>query len=320
VLGLAIVFSAQTLTAEPQLSYFEGNFVIRDAGKVVRVPRTAKPANGPMSIAFRRDDHWAVWDDRGLTVRVGKMVRSSRLEEIAVSPRIFTRDEITKTLESKRDKRARFLSGAKRIGTKVYFLPRWVDSGGKTWLEALVELDLSVSNPKPKLLARLVGISPAKLGIDNYLFLIDGKLTVPVQRESDWGLASWLPEQVVWDVKPMGKSLLALTEGGILIERSNQGTFVASQVNFAANKSRSLFESRASISIVDDREPPLIRVDGNPGALFDATTARLVPFPASAGICRTADYVIAYSGKDAPTAATLFSMKTWQPIASWSAN
>lgn len=292
-------------------------FIVRDAGKVIRQPVKDAIDTEPLSIAFRRDDHWAVWDDRGLTVRAKKLVRSSRLEDISVSPRIFTKEEIRATIAAKRDRQARFLTGAKRLGTKTYFIPRWVDDSGKAWLECLVEVDLTSANPKPKLLARLPGNSPASLGIDSMLFTISGKLTVPIQKPNEWGIASWNSGASACDFKRLGTRLVSLTANGNAIEQSESGTYTASRLNLTTGARQLLFESRRPIRFLDDETPAFILEKGPSPRIINAETAVVGTLRESSFARRVGQFIVGYDGDKEPTAATLYRAEDWSPLASW---
>lgn len=314
---LALCLTASQNAPKPELSYYRDMFIVRNASKVIRQPVKNEIDTEPLSIAFRRNEHWAVWDDRGLTVRANKLVRSSRLEEISVSPRIFTKDEIRATIAAKRDRQARFLTGAKRLGTKTYFVPRWVDDAGKSWLECLVEVDLTAANPKPKLLGRLPGNSPASLGIDSMLFTIDGKLAVPIQKPTEWGIASWNLGANAWDFKKLGTRLVSLTAAGNAIEQSDSGTFTASRLNLTTGARQLLFESRRPIRFLDDQSPAFILEKGPSPRIINAETATVGTLRQSTFARRVGDFIVGYEGEKEPTAATLYRVEDWSPLASW---
>jgi len=159
----------------PNLRLFQDSFVVRLGAQKADVPIQLPREKPALSVSFRKNQTYAVWDDRGLTIRIGKTAKSTRLEEIAVTPKIFTADEIRETAglikAKKRSKKAASLSGARRIGTTVYFLLRWEDSAGKPWMESLVSVDLAKPTFHPTLLARLPGLSLADKPIDDKLIL-----------------------------------------------------------------------------------------------------------------------------------------------------
>ena len=160
------IFSAILQTQTPQLPSLQlvGNKInVTIGGKVDSINADEDPSREKAvdHVAYRRDNRWAVWDDRGLTVRDGAKVMSKKLGGISVSPRAFAHDEIVNNLSlfksKKRTKDSDSLSGSTRLGTKCYFVPRWTARDGNTWLEALVMVDLAEANPKPKFLGNFKG-------------------------------------------------------------------------------------------------------------------------------------------------------------------
>lgn len=113
-------------------------------------PATAK--------AFRFEDRWAVWDKRGLSVRVGERVRTFALTDYALHPKLWSRDEIakTKTLIDKgnRKREPSACAGAVQIGAYTYWLFQWSDKAGLVWMEVPLRVDLAESDPRPQLFGR----------------------------------------------------------------------------------------------------------------------------------------------------------------------
>ncbi|MEW5883495.1 MAG: hypothetical protein AB1725_04635 [Armatimonadota bacterium] len=110
-------------------------------------PATAK--------AFRFEDRWAVWDRRGLSVRVGERVRTFALTDYALHPKLWSREEIVKTKslidkgERKREPSA--CAGAVQIGAQTFWLFQWSDTSGAVWMEVPLRVDLAEDDPRPKL-------------------------------------------------------------------------------------------------------------------------------------------------------------------------
>src|SRR4051812_48053687 len=121
---LCLVVS-QTAVDKPTLYFYQDSLIIRRGNDKEAVPLQLAKKPAPLSVLYRRNKTFAVWDERGLTVRIGKKVRSTHLPDIAVSPRVFPRDEILKTIDlihrGKRKKGANALSGSRRIGNTAYF-------------------------------------------------------------------------------------------------------------------------------------------------------------------------------------------------------
>ena len=166
-------------------------FVVRDGARKETVSRVASPTKEKIDASFRRDRRWAVWDERGLTTRDRDWSATDRLEAIPVSPRLQSREQIAATIakvkKGERSRAASGLSGARRIGTRVYLLPRWDGTDGRPWLEALVEVDLGKTHPKARLLGSFGGLSLGRGRVDDRLGIEEGRLNVAVNAEGAWG-------------------------------------------------------------------------------------------------------------------------------------
>src|ERR1044072_4298054 len=124
--ALAALAAATAQAPKVTLTYFQEHFIVRDGAFNESAPLRLTPTTPKLSTVFRKNNTYAVWDERGLTVRVGDSVRSSKLPSIVLSPKGFTRDEILFTnREIKAGRRSvdvAALSGAVRVANKVYFL------------------------------------------------------------------------------------------------------------------------------------------------------------------------------------------------------
>ena len=108
---------------EPSLIHRGGFFIIRENGVREDVPLKKEAIPRPPSVIYRKDANYAVWDSRGLTIRKDGRVRNTRLPDIALTPKLFSRDEILQTKDllqnKKRQKGADALSGSMRVGNGV---------------------------------------------------------------------------------------------------------------------------------------------------------------------------------------------------------
>jgi hypothetical protein len=318
----------------PQVSIYAENIIVRTMLAKYQVP--IAPDEKPiLSLAFRRDNRWAVWDDRGLTVRVGNDVTSYDLAEIAVSPRIFTRDEILKTVAERRNTRATALAGARRLGTKTYFVPRWLDAKGVAWLEALVEIDLTLPKPKPKLLARIPGLSFAAKPIERQLEANADELWVLIQQttpadgaktgalRSLGGIARW--SYSLKSGSP-GVSELVPNAGGVRLWSTSTDRWIAGKRAgryFAARLHSdghvtTFAESREPLRWLLQNETPVAIVEGTtPVRIISPTTgAKSEAIPLSE-VRAVGPYVVGFAPAQKPTRAVLVDPRTGARVASW---
>ena len=322
---ISLAMQAQTLD-KPSVQYYQHEFQIRSHGKVERVPLATPVVPDPPFVAFRKNDAFAVWDDRGLTVRKGPKAFSTRLPDIAVSPHAFSRDEILKTIRKIRSgevvKNAAALSGAKRIGKDVYFLLRWEDRSNKPWAEALVQVDLEDPNPQPKLLGRFGGLSTATKPIDDKLQVLHGRLTIVAKSEKSWGLSTYDPETQRFTTQSMGGTLLSFaplnTTQGQFVEISSYGTQIAGRVDLETGTRKIFYEGRERVRFADLLTPPIILAtsDGKTKLINGVTGAvRVVPFEAQAK--RTENSVLLYTPADDPKTVWQLTPETWASVANW---
>jgi hypothetical protein len=265
--ALALLLAAQTLEGrEITLAYRQGVFLVGQGTAVEAVPVRAPEPPKPTHVMFRRGTSYAVWDKRGLTLRTGKRTRTTRMPEVAVSPRSLRVPRYSRPSNSvkagTRTKNASTLSGARRIGSVVYFLLRWTDkSSGAPWLEALLHVDLSQKNPKPSLMGRFEGLSTATLPVDDQLFVLKGQLAAVTRRDATWGLSTFDAERRAFEWQPYGARLAGFlpvgARGGLFVERTDWGTTAGGRVDFAGKVRRDLFEGRGPLRFLDTITPPL---------------------------------------------------------------
>jgi hypothetical protein len=276
---------------------------------------------------FRRGHSYAVWDHRGLTLRSGKHTHSTRMAEVAVSPRLFARAQILQTLDSiksgARSKNASSLSGARRVGSGVYFLLRWTNKKDNApWLEALV---LTEKKPKPKLIGRFDGLSTATLPVDDQLFVLQDQLAAVTRQDAVWGLSTFNVGRTAFEWQPYGARLTGFlpvgVRGGLFVERTDWGTTAGGRVDFVGKVRRDLFEGRGQMRFLDSAKPPLATIGTPPSSsLRNGETGAALPLPASSGVRRTARGILVWYPATAPTSATLYEPERWEPLGTWSAD
>lgn len=269
-------------------------------------------------VAYRRNNRWAVWDDRGLTIRSGKYVTSSKLGDIAVSPRAFTRDQIRTTLDlfdqKKRFKQSDSLSGSVRIGTKCYFLPRWTDSDGQTWLEALIEVDLAQEKPKAKFLGRFKGFTSAYKPLDDKLFTINDQVSVVSSETETWGVGSYVEDTGVFEFSPLGAGLISYYRGGYFIEKTSYNTYIVGQVDLASGLRKNLYESRNRELEMQDGSPVLVVRNQGATVVKNLKTGGQVTHQSNAYVATVDKYVLVWTN-ESRTTAWLYDPMRWTTVA-----
>ena len=314
---IAFTAVASQQVDKPTLTVYQGNFVLRESDRTARTPIEPVPRKGPLALAFRKNETWVVWDDRGLSIRVGNKIRSMRMEEQATSPRIQTRSEILSALEDfkskRRNKGANAISGAKRIGRYVYFVLRWDDSKRNPWLETLTRVDLEAKTPKPEFLLKLPGPSMGRLAIDDMLSIRGGKLAIAVQRKDFWGYSKFNPETNKPEFERMGTELLEAWPSGITVATSSYGP-----TQVSASNGQVFGEAYSPMSLLDDRAPltAFTRVGANTVLRFLSSGA-VLEMPGAWQASRLADRVVVWSPPKDPIKAFAYDGATGDEVAIW---
>ncbi len=310
------------------LQFIGREFIARQGSKSYRAPITPIEPRPRTTIEFRRNNTYAVWDKRGLTIRAGKSLLTTRLEKIAVSPRIYARPEIRRNLalfaQHKRSKFADALSGAYRLGTSAYFLARWDEPSGAPWLEALIKVDLAASKPEPILLGRLDGLSTATLPIDDRLFPIDGAPSAIVRREDQWGLSQFDLRTRAAKFRPMGSELYDLLPEpslwGLFVERAPYGATVIGSANFRNGYRKILAETQGPARFIDRELPAIALVQSVDGlAIRDLESGCEIPFSDGSVARRAGSLIVIWAPAKQPQTATVYNPERWTPLATWTA-
>jgi len=321
---LAAGFLAYPAVPPYTLTYREGRFVV-SAGQGSETVPLVTPRDIPKtSVLFRSDQTFAVWDKRGITIRVGKRVWSTHLTDIAVTPKLFSRDQILQTVDllraGTRHREASSLAGALRIGERTFFLIQWDDTAGEPWLEALIEVDLGIQNPEPKLVGRFDGLSTSRGFISDDLFLLHGHLAVATRRPHDWGIADFSPSNNQFEFTSMGDQLLTWLPPRFYTEQREYGTIIGGEIDERQMESKILFEDRGSAEWVDRFLPPLAVIKQRTGFVIrNGTTGTETGIPADLGVGRSKSGVILWTPKVHPTNATLYDPDSWSVLATWPA-
>lgn len=317
------IISALLQTQTPKVPSLEvvGNKInVTIAGKMASVNSDEDPMREVSvdHIAFRRDNRYAVWDHRGLTVRDGNKVSSTKLGDIAVSPRAFQHDQIVKNLElfktKKRAKDSDSLSGSTRLGTKCYFVPRWTAKDGTTWLEALVMVDLAEENPKPKFLGTFKGFSSSYKPIDDKLFVVKDQLSIVSKQGETWGLSSYDETQSTFEFNPLGSNLISYFRGGYFLESTSYGTYIVGQIDLGSGVRKNLFETRSkSVELSDGSALAVLRNKDNT-IIKNLKTGGQVTHSANAYVSSMNNYVLIWT-KNNRTTAWLYEPVRWTAVA-----
>lgn len=279
------------------------------------------------NVAFRSDSTFVTWDERGLTVRVGNKANSTRLKQIPTSPRLRDHDAIVGTVtavrRNKRSLEASALSGSRRLGKSVYLLVRWEDGPGRTWLEALVSIDLSAKSPTPKAIAVLPGISFSSGAVADSLFASPGGVGALIHAGPDWGCWTYHPDTQQADFHRLGTGIeFAAPVSPTLaafVEKTDRGTFQAGTVDLESGTRSDAAEAATHWKMLDTSSPPVAEAENDAGRLelLELTEGAVFLLPDGATVRRAGNFVLVWQGGQKPQRAWLYDPLTWRPAAWW---
>jgi hypothetical protein len=335
VSGFAALVLLTTQAPKVTLTYFQEHFIVRDGVYNESAPLKLPPHEPKLSMLFRKNDTFAVWDERGLTIRVGSNVKSTKFPEIATSPRAFTREEILATQKEikagRRSKDVGALSGAIRVGSKVFFLGRWIDKNGKAWSEALIQVDLTEKFPKPKFISRIHALSLADKPLDDQMFVMDNRLSYVARNGNTWGVQQFDPRDGRFSFDELGDLLVdydALPAStsrrnpvGLFVEKTLYGTTVAGRVDLHGRGRKTLAEARASMRFIDTSDPECVVLSiGKSAAIINTDTGAWYELPSPCSTRRTSRGVVIWTPVEQPKRAWLFDPVRWEVRAWWNAD
>jgi hypothetical protein len=329
-----LMAGAQSGVAQNALTFKDGSFWLNGAGRGLQIPVVLPPSRRLGVFALQHKDRWVVVDDRGLTVRVGKDVRTTRLPDIAVTGKLFTRDEVLRTVElvekGERTRGFATWAGDARIGDTLYLLLRWSDKAGTPWLEALVDLDLNSPRPWPRLLGRFPAPSPRRNEARDALRVVDGKLAAIGVDGDDWGVSLWNPADPPGEMArlgtftPIGKGLTTFRSSPDLsrvfaVERTSYGTTLVSEADWVSRARKALFEERGDVTLAHV-DPPVARfARGETTLLRNLDTGAELAINPRMTMRFLESGMLAWFPAERPTQAALYSYSDWRASASWKA-
>lgn len=323
-LALAWQGGATAPVEPPSITLAPDALIVRVAGKEHREPIRVIEQAEDLRTSYRKDETTVSWGADGLKIVKGDYVKASRLPDIALTPKLFKREEIIQNRDliaaGKRQREASSLSGSVRIGDWAYFLLRWTDTEGVNWLEALVSVKFTDVRPVPKLIGRFDGMSLSQRATDDRLFAFGESVGVfTVRPDGKWGLATYHRRSDKFAFKEYGTGLsdyIPISGKMFLIaEDSNYGKTVIARIDLNTGSRRNLMESNGGVSLVDRNRPFLAEIQTNLGpALLNMETGCEIALPARAAVRRTPFGVLIWpSGQ--PAQAALYSFERFVRLA-----
>jgi hypothetical protein len=245
-----------------------------------------------------------------------------------VSPKLFSKDAIIANLlkakKGERNLEATSMAGALRLGTDAYFLPRWIDKKGYTWLEVLVKVDLSSKRPKPILLGRFPGMSLASGSLDSRLFPLQEQPAIIIRKEGEWGVCAFDPVSNEFSYTTIGERLRAYSQLSgndiAFIEAEDGGLSMVGVANLVTASRTDALEDRGNIRVLDSYRPVCALVSTQDRfTIRNLQTSAAMDLMVGAGVERTALGVLVWWPKEQPKHAALLDPERWDRLAVWNA-
>ncbi len=323
-----ILAGVQHNTSATRLRLSGENFVISRAGHdSERIPVEGKKPEAPKKMEYRSDETFVLWDERGLTIRVGGNTISTRLKAIPTSPRLRAHEAIVETLHGVRNDglslEANALSGSCRFGKTVYLVARWQTEEGRVWLEALVSVDLGAKEPAAKALAVLPGLSFSSGAIAENLVGGPDSASILVHSGSKWGVWTFNPGSSQSAFHQMGDGIKYAApvspELAAFVEKTETGSYTAGTVDLLTGKRTDAVEATNLWKMVDSKRPPVAQAtkDNGDNELAELVTGAVLDLPPDATVRRSDAGILVWVGGKHPSRAWLYNPSNWKPLAWW---
>lgn len=326
-----IVFAQSSKQTTPILTYKNGEFRLQNGKSTSTIPKPGpapvRPAEGP-KISFRKDGAFAVWDARGLSVRIGDKVVTTRFSSAPTDTNLFSTDEAADNRMmirlGERSANASSLIGSMRFGSETFFLLEWADRTGSPWMHALARADLSAPAPAPAIVARLKGTLLRPDGMSAPLSISQGRLFLMERSADAWGIATWDLAKKEFSRKTLGGRLEQISMSsarlGVFVERTAQGSQVLGRFDLYTKARRNLIESPGFVRLIDKSTPWIAVVRDDTGVnLQNLDTGSRVKVDLDDRYQRMGSKLIVWKGGDTPTTATAYQIDRWTKAASWAA-
>ena len=296
--------------------------MVNDGRERFTIPATPEQEESPDSAVFRKGKTWVVWDDRGLVIRAGGPVYTTQFEGITVSPKVFKKEEILFNIEffksGTRFKTPSLLAGSLRVGSEIFFLPRWEDKDGKPWLEALFSVNLEDNPPRPKYVGKFVGFTTAYKPIDDEIFVEGEKIGVVTAQGESWGVSTLPLGTTEFESEILGSNLISYHKHGLFVEQSTYGTSFVGGIDFKTLRRRNLAEVKGvNFNFLPSSSDLLWSQTGDQFEALSLATGATLSLKGEYAIRPVGKYVVLWKPSEKITGAVLLSPDRWTVVARW---
>ena len=325
---ISLVLSC-ALSAQPELSFADGVFTIKEGDSTVTVPLSV--AALPLDIkADKLSMHvsgtYITFDQRGLGIQYADKGGFTSLGYMPTTPKLFTKEQILQNAElidsGERTAKVSAVSGYEIVGETVYMLMRWDDKRGVPWLETLVSIDASGEAPKVNLIGRFIGYTSARGPVRDELYSAGERLFAVTRSESGFGVGDYstTDKKIGYRIIPGVIDRIALFGKHFLSEsKTAYGTTIVGLFDPATLSHRTVLETRGEL--MPSHLQSAIRVKENGVSYYQSlSTGALFEVSSGWSYAETKAGVLAWSPASAPTQAKLIEPNGWIVIATWASN
>jgi hypothetical protein len=328
VAAAALLF--QPVAPPAKIAFVKNAFQVQFGKTVAQVPLQPPLVQSPAlpeKVQFRKDDAFAVWDARGLTIRHANYVKNTRLEAGPTHARLFSGTELADNrllLDlGLRDPRAKELIAARRFGDWAIFAFEWRENDGRPWFQAIARVNLSERQPQPQFLARLNGHLVPLGSQENTLQIRQGILTYAESDGKTWWITRVDLKTLAVDRKPMGSNLEQITmhSGRIahVLETTPQKSTALARVDFVSRNRKDLAEATGLIRLIDTKEPWIAVTRDSTGlSLHNLESGAKRKIRNEAKFRRAPGGVLVWTGNP-PDSAMLLDPERWSTVTTWAA-
>lgn len=324
----ATILMQPTSAPAPTLVLKGGAFEVTLGSKKETVKMVESGPVVPKSFNMKGGTMQVAWDQRGLTVQVGRSARSSRLADFITSPKYFTKEEIedrvAKIKQRKISREAAQLIGYERLDDDVFMVLRWVDSDKKPWLDALVRVDLQSQKILPEPMTALRGLSFAKRDFEDHLFLSGAQLCIATRYQGAWGIEAFNDVSKSTSFAPVGSGtptfkLIENNKKMLFVSTTSYGTYVAGQATLPDGSATTFSEAPNPVDFPGDLST-VIRIARPDAVVLRSTWSGLeLVLPKDVGVRTAQAGIVVWTPVSAPRAAVLYDHESLRAIARWSA-
>lgn len=323
----ALAIGIVTTQDETQITYQNGTFTLNGLGITEKV--SIKPGHQAMNRTTGR--LWipiagkvCTFDENGVGIRHNNQRSYTGLVSITTSEKLFSQEEqdfINREIgEERRTLDVNAISGWEIVDKSLFLLARWELTNEKTpWLEALVEIDFSKSQPTTTLIGRFDGFSTANSRVDDKLEKVGNSLVVPTINDEQLTIGKYDLEKKELTNSVIGGTIneakfFPSSRYGFTLTKSAAGTLLIG--TFSSDSTEHAFTSEIRGQIFNAYKPSILGyLRSDRKVLLNVMTGAELSLPLDVGIQEAALGILVWAPAENPESAALYNFGGFKTIA-----